>query len=483
MENIKSSEPINILVVEDNPGDFHLLQESLRLTDLDLGDIQCAETLNEAEAKLSTYTPDLVFLDLFLPDSQGLDSYNSLKKYLRSTAVIILSGYSDTKVALEAITDGAQDYLAKGEFEEKLLSKTVIYAIERFRSLQSLRVANERYSLVTKATNDLIWDWDPATDLIVRDVVAVNEIYGFATNDEIGTISQWLARVHDDDRERIKETLDKVRVCPKMNYFELQFQFLAEDSIYKHIDSRGYVVRDEHGMATRIIGASHDVTEKRLLEIALHKQRNERQRAITEATIRGQENEREQLGIELHDNINQILSTSRLYLEHALTVTEDKDKAIQQSRDLINMATTEIRKLSHSLLPPSLEEFGLLQAMDELCDIVSSSGAFTIERKWELFNQDGLSRDVLLTIYRIIQEQVNNTVKHAQASVVSIWLRRCEDGSTLLRVADDGVGFDPAAKRMGVGLRNISSRAGLVNGIMKIDSAPGQGCALEVQFM
>jgi two-component system sensor histidine kinase UhpB len=134
MTRIQSS-PLKILVVEDNPGDFIILKENIYLSRIAVTDIELADTLGAAITLLGQFKPDIVFLDLYLPDSMGLDSFTRLKEYVTGSAVVILSGLSDTNTALEAITLGAQDYLAKGEFDEKLLAKTITYSIERKRNI------------------------------------------------------------------------------------------------------------------------------------------------------------------------------------------------------------------------------------------------------------------------------------------------------------------------------------------------------------
>jgi signal transduction histidine kinase len=354
MNRTHQSNPIKILVVEDNFGDFLLLKESIYLSAIQVSDIQLADTLSAAIGYLQKNKPDIIFLDLYLPDSSGLDSFNRLKEYVSGTPVIILSGLSDTKISLEAIADGAQDYLAKGEFDEKLLEKTILYSIER-----------------------------------------------------------------------------------------------------------------------------------KQLEVALEESRIQQQRAITEATVKGQENEREQLGKELHDNINQILATSKLYLDYALSEPIVKKDALLKSKEFIVMATAEIRKLSHSLLPPSLEEFGLTMALDELVCPLSATDNFCIEKKWDNFQEQEMSKDQKLTIYRIAQEQLNNIIKHAAAKNVLVALRLVNEDQTKgveLVIKDDGKGFDTAQKKNGVGLRNIASRAGVFGGKVIIHSTPGHGCELKVIF-
>ncbi len=483
MNRFSNIDPVSILVVEDNFGDFVLLKESIHLSSFPVSEIHLAETLQEGISLLERITPDVIFLDLYLPDSVGLSSFEKLNKHIRSSAVIVLSGISDTKTALEAIGKGAQDYLQKGEFDVKLLEKTIIYAIERRKSLESLQLANERYRLVSKATNDLIWDWDLASDMVYRDEQAVKEIYGHSSNKMIAAITDWINQLHPDDNCRVQKLMEDVKSQTDLNFFEMEYQFRSEDGQYKLIYDRGYIVRNSEGKPTRLIGAAKDITKRRRLERELQESQILQQRAITEATIRGQENEREQLGIELHDNITQILATSKLYLDFAFAGPEIKKDIILQSKKLIVLATEELRKLSHSLLPPSLEEFGLSQALHELTNGISLTGVFTIEKKWEDFQERLLIRDQKLTIYRIVQEQLNNIIKHAGAKhvLIHLSLRLDVDGIRLI-IRDDGKGFDTTQTRNGVGLRNITSRAELFGGKVSIESAPGKGCELSVLF-
>jgi two-component system sensor histidine kinase UhpB len=483
MKQFPNIDPLNILVVEDNFGDFVLLKESIYLSSIPATHIELADSLESAINYLCKTTPDLIFLDLFLPDSTGIASFEEIKKYMKSSAVIVLSGLSDTMTAVEAIGKGAQDYLSKGEFDIKLLEKTIIYALERRRSLESLQLANERYRLVSKATNDLIWDWDLLDNRVYRDEQAVRAVYGYSSNEVIPMIKDWSARIHPEDRSTVDRVIKEVVESNEKDSFEFEYKFLTENGNYKLILDRGYAVRNPEGKAIRLVGAARDITAKRKLEIELKEAEARQQRAITEATIKGQENEREQLGIELHDNITQILATSKLYLDYAFAGPEVKKEIVMQSKQLIVLATNELRKLSHALLPPSLEEFGLTQALEELTGGIAQTEVFSIEKTWSEFNEKLLKREQKLTIYRIVQEQLNNIMKHAGAKKVMIALCHGENSNNVkLVIKDDGKGFNTAQTRTGVGLRNITSRAELFGGSVKIQSTPGNGCELEVLF-
>ena len=192
-----------------------------------------------------------------------------------------------------------------------------------------------------------------------------------------------------------------------------------------------------------------------------------------------QERERFELGQELHDNINQILATSKLYLDVAIEEREPRIELLDKSRKNISMAIEEIRKLSHELITPSLNDLGLVQTIRELIRSIQSVKRMKIRLDVAGLGEDELLPEQKINIYRIIQEQLNNILKHAQANNVDIELYNVQD-QVSLRLTDDGKGFDPRIRWKGVGISNIISRAELYNGKVEIESAPGKGCQLIV---
>ena len=153
----ESNQALTILIVEDNPGDLFLLEELLKSSSIPIGRLIKVLNATDAIKTLQNENVNLVLLDLSLPDSNGLQSYESINEYAASIPIIVLTGLIDMEVALETMASGAQDYLIKGEFDEKLLDKSIQYSIERKKSQENLRESNERYKFVTKATNDVVW--------------------------------------------------------------------------------------------------------------------------------------------------------------------------------------------------------------------------------------------------------------------------------------------------------------------------------------
>jgi len=195
--------------------------------------------------------------------------------------------------------------------------------------------------------------------------------------------------------------------------------------------------------------------------------------------LKALESDRAHLGEELHDNINQILATSMLYLEHARDHIEVKDKMISKSLDVIALAIEEIRKLSRTLIVSDIKEIGLKKAIGEMIANIILVKNIKIAFNMEDFPENKINEEVKIVIYRIIQEQLTNILKHADASSVCIELKK-EVRQIELEICDNGKGFDTKLHRKGIGITNITSRASLYDGTVHIDSAPGKGCTLKV---
>ena len=222
-------------------------------------------------------------------------------------------------------------------------------------------------------------------------------------------------------------------------------------------------------------------TEIIRLEKRLDEEKIKKLQEISEVGIAIQERERIYLGAELHDNINQILATSMLYIDTAIRNEDTRLELITDSKTFIDKAIQEIRALSKSLLPPILSQTSLTKALDNMVHDIQQVDKLQIITHWENLNENLLCEKMKLNIFRIIQEQLNNIFKHANATTVTIELTQPDEGLQL-SIKDDGIGFDTSQKRAGIGLQNIISRTNLFNGEVVIKSKPSEGCELIVKF-
>ncbi|HVV06145.1 MAG TPA: ATP-binding protein [Puia sp.] len=201
-----------------------------------------------------------------------------------------------------------------------------------------------------------------------------------------------------------------------------------------------------------------------------------------EAIIRAQQDERERIGHELHDNVNQILTSAHLYLTVLTRDCPEFEDVRKRTIDILQMGIEAIRQLSKEMVMFDLKEEGLIGSISNLVKDLYKTKLFNI-----LFIHSDASRVEALdkcrkiALFRVVQEQVKNIIKYSQSKNIQIALH-CMDDQIRLLVRDDGIGFDPATTKKGLGLSNIYERAMLYKGKVLLDSAPGRGCSLIVNI-
>jgi PAS domain S-box-containing protein len=376
--------------------------------------------------------------------------------------------------------------------EKKKPSTAELNTLERIRnilrilmehhwSLDEIKKANERFDIIMNATHDLIWDWNLETNIIYRDEPGLKKVYGIDDNKPIENIQQWLTHIHPQDMEKVQKIISDILQAKQEDTFDIEYRFRRSDGTYSHVYDRGMIIRNEEGKPVRMIGAAQDISERKLLEEELLQNELEKQKAINQATIDSQEQERTEIGKELHDNVNQILTTTKLYLDLALSNNELKDELIAKSGKNIMSVINEIRQLSRSLMDPTIGDLGLIDSLNDLIENINLTGKLHVSLKAERKMESFLGKGHKLTIFRIIQEALNNTIKYAQATTVVISCKLCGTRAEVI-IQDNGIGFEPSQVKMGAGLKNIQNRVYLINGTYSIQSAPEKGCTIIINF-
>ncbi|MGN6293671.1 MAG: PAS domain S-box protein [Chitinophagaceae bacterium] len=229
-------------------------------------------------------------------------------------------------------------------------------------------------------------------------------------------------------------------------------------------------------------GVALDITQKVLLEKRLAEEQEKKKREIILAIMNAQENERKELAYELHDNVNQILSSSRLMLEVAIEKPGISHEFMRRSLRYLQDAVTELRKISHSLIPGTLRDISLEAAIEEVVQNINATRKIkiTYQKEIELSGKNILP-EIQLAILRIVQEQCNNILKHANATEASISLN-IDSREILLLIDDNGNGFDTVNTKKGLGLNNIFNRTAYYHGSIQLDSSVGNGCSLQIRI-
>jgi PAS domain S-box-containing protein len=364
-------------------------------------------------------------------------------------------------------------------FEEGMVIATHRDITEQKLIQQKLRLSNERYELATKATtNEAIWDLDLTTHEITWSEVFTT-LFGYSSLKADATLGFWEKQIHPEDRERVAESFGSFLKQVQTPNWYCEYRFKRIDGSYAFIIDRGYMLFDADNKPVRVVGAMEDSSERKKLEEELVLRERTRQKQIAQAAINAQEKERADVGKELHDNISQMLTSTKLFLD--ILKNKAPDELLDRSLKNINTIISEIRNISRSLVPSSIEDLGLTASLHDLMDNIRVTNIIDVEFYPDSEVETLINENYKLTLYRIVQEQVNNVLKHAEASKLIVELFQ-EDNRIELVVTDNGKGFDTETVKKGHGLKNMRSRAELLNGTMEILSAPGKGTKLKIHI-
>jgi PAS domain S-box-containing protein len=355
----------------------------------------------------------------------------------------------------------------------KLASAFNAMAVQLQNSQKELQEKADSYKLLFEKNPMPMWIM--STDKLT--ILDVNE----AAINHYGYLREEFLKLHATDLRPEDDISKFLGTVPK------QLKGRQKHGIWRHKKKDGTVIMVDmvtddtiYQNETATLTLAEDVTERLKAESELVHNRLMQQEIITETTIEAQEKEREEIGKELHDNINQILASTKLYLELARSRNEALLwDAIEKSYDNINLAMAEIRHLSKQLVRPAFDT-SLKEALQDLTDELQAITPINIALDAAVFDESEVDETIKVMIYRIVQEQMNNILKHAAASEISIIIKtNC--ARVQLSIEDNGIGFDMSKKSKGIGLKNIESRVKFHKGHLCIQSSPGQGCIIAIE--
>jgi PAS domain S-box-containing protein len=347
---------------------------------------------------------------------------------------------------------------------------------KRREAEQALQTSKERQELALRGADLGLWDWNLKTGQYIYNGRWA-EMLGYAADDIGNTLSDWAQLVHADDMANVNEALRK-HLQGKADFYEAELRLLCKDGKWKWIMSRGKVLEwDESGKAMRAVGTHLDITENKKMEAT-----------IVNTIVETQENERKRFAKDLHDGVGQYLSAIRLNLNAIRTdLEEDRSdfnkELIGRSNDLLDTTLNDLRSISYNIMPGTLNDLGLIPALEEMLEKIEGNTSITTEfhaTDAELRHPSNIE----IGLYRILQELVNNTLKHAEAKCISIDLEYVRDEEILrLLYADDGKGLPSKSRKKhgqtGFGLQNMDSRVKSLKGTINFHKV-AEGMAVTV---
>jgi PAS domain S-box-containing protein len=338
---------------------------------------------------------------------------------------------------------------------------------ERVRIDAELRRSEERYELVARATTDAVYEWNVQTGM-TRWNHGMRTLFGYPVDSE-QPHSWWRQQVHPDDLPHTIEVLERA-LANGDQFWQCEYRYRRQDGAYAHVLDRGYVTYDPAGRPQRMVGAMIDITDR-----------------VRQAEVQAQAllEERQRLARELHDSVTQSLYSLTLLAEagRRMAAAGDLDRVGQyvgRLGETAQQALKEMRLLVYQLRPLALEAEGLAGALQHRLDAVEKRGG--VQARLVVEGLVSLPARVEEALFRVAQEALNNALKHAGASAVTVTLCGGK-GLVGLEITDNGRGFDPAqASGGGLGLTSMRERVDQLGGDFALLTGPGRGTTVSVRL-
>jgi len=353
---------------------------------------------------------------------------------------------------------------------------TVIDTTESRKAQEALKEANERLEMILKASSTGIWSIEFGNKNIKFDENSLR-ILGLKSWEFDGSLKAFFASIHPDDRAKVRYSyLHSLNNSTEM---DLEFRIITREGSIREVSTKGQIISISEEKKS-FAGIIMDITERKRLAKEAESFKQEQQRAVLTATLDAQEQERFKISRALHDSVCQILYGIRLNIQ-SLKVYKDNKEDFKNVNSLLDQAIKETREISYELTPSVLKEFGFTAGIKEMANRLSTQ-EFSVKATIKK-SLDQIDQTIQLYAFRIIQELVNNCMKHAHATIAEIIVCGENDSITIM-VTDNGKGFTVElgeALRKGSGLRGIKNQIFLIKGELEV-SSNAKGTSVTVTF-
>jgi signal transduction histidine kinase len=227
--------------------------------------------------------------------------------------------------------------------------------------------------------------------------------------------------------------------------------------------------------------------KQKLQQQRINELETQQQLTATEAVLKGEEQERTRLAKDLHDGLGGMLSGIKYSfntMKGNLIMTPENNQAFERSMDMLDSSIKEMRRVAHNMMPETLVKFGLDTALKDFCNEINQSGALQVSYQSIGLENAAIEQTTAITVYRIVQELINNTMKHAAAKTAIVQVTK-SDGHLSVTVEDDGKGFDTAIlkRATGIGWSNIQNRVEFLKGNLDVQSSKEKGTSVFIELI
>jgi signal transduction histidine kinase len=446
-----------ILVIEDDLTFSELVQFQLSSVGFSSHNIIAVQSIVETREVAREFIPDVILLDLNILDSNGIETYDSVIQIFSKSSVVVLSGMDDQSLALQIVSKGAQDYILKSDIKPQLLEKTIKYGVLRRKLKEDLEVSEKKYKDVFYKSPMPMFKLQGKNLEIIMANQAAHDLYEvpFGGFDELSFYEF--------------NSIGNTPFTELESGTSFKKEFIQESLSGKEIIVEVILNKLDSSLEMEFITQVLDRTE----EIFFERRKNE---VISQA----EEGEKKKIARELHDGLGQNMVLLNLLFQ-SLKPSIEQEGQYNEVSNLLQSCIRELKEIAYSLLPPELEN-GFLNAINRFSNRINALGKinFVIEIQEGFVEADFGSIDKF-NLYRIVQEFINNSMKHAQAQTLIFEIQKTES-EILITISDDGLGFDMEKVEKGLGLQNLQHRMKMSNIKGKMESLPGQGSKLIMQI-
>lgn len=468
---------LKVLILEDSVTDADLIKRLIKKENKE-AEFYIAMDKESFIQALDDFSPDVILSDNSLPNFDGSDALNLTRHRSTHIPFILVTGTVSEEFAATIIKQGADDYIIKDRIAR--LPSAIAAAIKQKRTDKEKQETVTRLKENEKKYRELV---ERVSDCFIALDLSWQFTYVNKKAEEL--FNKPMSYLLDKD---IWDELNSPDVAVLKPHYEQALNYLKNHhfcefstSFNKWIDTTIYPSDTGISVYIKDITAQHESDENlKLLEIKIEDQKVQEQKRTVRAIINAQENERNHLAKELHDNINQILTGAKIYLNLAGNKNEELKELIKYPNELIDMSIKEIRMLCQKMVAPMKDSDLNEMIHDLLGSFKKNNEAIVISFEYAV-DPEMLFDELKINILRVVQEQINNIFKYAEAKNISISIKEANK-IIAITVVDDGKGYDTSVKRTGLGVSNMINRIESFNGKIEIVSAIGAGCKTYIQI-
>ena len=346
------------------------------------------------------------------------------------------------------------------------------------RLTREIRLTGDQLRLAMKSGHAVAWHWDlkDGWDVLLGDL---DTMFGITRDQQAGDVTDFVRYVHPEDQPAMWKAVAEARESGRE--FRTELRLVRNDGTIRWVTARGRPQYAANGAPERLYGITMDITERHEMEEQL-RESQDRLAGFSQRLLEAHELERARIAQQLHDDIGQRMAVMTMDLDGLmhllpLSAADLRVRIATMSNHAIDLAK-DVQAISHCLHSSRLDHLGIALTAAAFCHELSQRHGIAIQfSAGEV--PDKFPTDVALCLFQVLQEAVNNAVKHGHPRQVTVGLRASDAGARL-DIVDDGCGFDPvlAMKGPGLGLISMHERLGLVGGELRIESRPGAGTAI-----